>query len=269
MRGDDGICLRVNSHHNVVLGNVIRKSGDAGIVMFSSTGNNNYNTIVWNDIEDTYGNYGIFIQYTNVKNKYNKIYHNNIINNIPDNAFDVSETNSWDNGYPSGGNFWSDYTGEDYNGDGIGDEPYSIPGGVNKDRYPLMEQYNTPPYIPNNPDPYDDENEVPIDTDLSWKGGDIHPGDTVTYDVYFGTSGSPPKVVGNHPYTIYDPGIMNFSTVYYWRIVAWDNHGLYTSSPIWSFKTTCEPNPPSKPIIDCKNLFGCRLKMGKRSSPQK
>jgi len=37
--------------------------------------------------------------------------------------------NIWDNGYPSGGNYWDDYTGSDINGDHIGDSSYNIPGG--------------------------------------------------------------------------------------------------------------------------------------------
>jgi hypothetical protein len=52
----------------------------------------------------------------------------------------------WDNGYPDGGNYWSDYTGTDvYSGagqnmpgsDGIGDTPYVI-DAHNRDNYPLM-----------------------------------------------------------------------------------------------------------------------------------
>jgi hypothetical protein len=44
--------------------------------------------------------------------------------------------NFWDDSYPSGGNYWSDYTGLDLDEDGIGDTPYIFVG--NQDNYPLM-----------------------------------------------------------------------------------------------------------------------------------
>jgi len=57
--------------------------------------------------------------------------------------------NVWDDGYPSGGNYWSDYTGVDVKGgpdqdlpgsDGIGDTPYVLDTN-NRDRYPLTKPY--------------------------------------------------------------------------------------------------------------------------------
>ncbi|GAH68460.1 unnamed protein product, partial [marine sediment metagenome] len=42
---------------------------------------------------------------------------------------------------------------------------------------------------------------------------------------------------------------MNFNTTYYWKIVAWDNHGESAASPIWSFTTEIIPqnHPPDIP----------------------
>jgi parallel beta-helix repeat protein len=72
----------------------------------------------------------------------NKIYHNNFVNNIYMQIDTDKLANAWDDGYPSGGNYWSDYTDADYNGDGIGDSPYII-DEINLDRYPLVN-----PYVP-------------------------------------------------------------------------------------------------------------------------
>ncbi len=95
---------------------------------------------------------------------------------------------------------------------------------------------NTAPFEPSNPSPADDSNDVSIDTVLSWTGGDPD-NDTVTYDLYFGTSSSPPLVAENLAITSYDPGTLSYSTIYYWMIRATDNFGASTDGPIWSFTT--------------------------------
>jgi len=61
----------------------------------------------------------------------NLIYHNNFVSN-GQNAYD-DRTNSWH--HPSaGGNYWSDHTNVDGDGDGIADAGYNVPGGGgNKD----------------------------------------------------------------------------------------------------------------------------------------
>lgn len=84
------------------------------------------------------------------------VHHNDFINNTVQTYGQVGSGGTWDNGYPSGGNYWSDYTGIDLKSggdqdqpgsDGIGDTPYLIDTD-GQDRYPLMEpvaQPNDPP----------------------------------------------------------------------------------------------------------------------------
>ena len=78
---------------------------------------------------------------------------------------------------------------------------------------------------------------VSIDADLSWTGGDPDPGDTVTYDVYFGTDFTPMLVAEGLSTPSYDPGPLAFETTYYWNIVSIDNHEASTTGDIWEFTT--------------------------------
>jgi hypothetical protein len=108
---------------------------------------------------------------------------------------------------------------------------------------------NQPPYEPSDPHPTNGSAGVTLNAILSWTGGDPNSGDTVTYDVYFGTSTPPPKKVGNQSVTTYTPGLMDPTTKYYWKIVAWDNNGATSAGPIWQF-TTKTNNPPDTPTIN-------------------
>lgn len=118
-----GIWLRSSSSNNDISDNVI-KSNFRGIYVQSS--NNN----IFDNVIQSSNSRGIFVESSN-----NKFYYNDFLSNN-EQAYDTG-SNTWDNGYPSGGNKWDDYTGTDTNGDRIGDIPYLIPGGSNKDNYPL------------------------------------------------------------------------------------------------------------------------------------
>jgi len=94
------------------------------------------NTIIENIISD-HNSYGIYLE---GQSSNNIIYRNNFQNNNP-NAWDES-SNIWDDATGEG-NYWDDYSGIDGDGDGIGDVPYSIPGGSNQDNYPLIHPYGS------------------------------------------------------------------------------------------------------------------------------
>ena len=107
---------------------------------------------------------------------------------------------------------------------------------------------NNSPNIPSNPSPANHATGISISTDLSWSSGDADAEDTVTYDVYFGTSATPPFVetIGPYPATqssiTYDLPRLVPGATYHWQIVATDNHGATTSGPLWDFTTggVCE-----------------------------
>ena len=126
------------------------------------------------------------------------------------------------------------YTGSDsfkYNiSDGKG-------GNANATVFITVIPINNPPSIPSHPNPDNGITNVSITTDLGWSGGDPDPDDTVRYDVYFGTTSSPPKVISNQSALSYDPGTLLYNTSFYWKIVAWDNHGASTTGPLWHFTT--------------------------------
>ncbi|TMI42602.1 hypothetical protein E6H21_00105 [Candidatus Bathyarchaeota archaeon] len=81
------------------------------------------------------------------------VYNNNLVNNTVQAQDDQPGQNSWDNGYPRGGNYWSDFKGTDKcsgpqqnicpSPDGIGDTTYTF--SSSQDSYPLMKPFISDP----------------------------------------------------------------------------------------------------------------------------
>jgi parallel beta-helix repeat protein len=135
----EGIYLHSSSNNNISENNITTYGAYDNGVSLEYCSNN---TISGNNVTNCY--LGIWV----LESSNNMVYHNNFINNSQQVQV-YSSSNAWDNGYPSGGNYWSGYTGVDlYSGpyqnetgsDGIGDKPYIIDVN-NADKYPLMKPY--------------------------------------------------------------------------------------------------------------------------------
>ncbi len=135
----DGIYVYIAGSGGVatIKNNLVKDSGRYGIYLTGATNS----VVAGNDIMRN--SYGMYLH----SSSNNTIFHNDFIDNANYNAKDDGNSNSWDDGYPSAGNYWSDHGGaDDFKGpgqnqsgkDGIIDTPYPIPGGSSVDRYPLM-----------------------------------------------------------------------------------------------------------------------------------
>ena len=75
----------------------------------------------------------------------NLFYHNNLFGNNR-HVSSNSPSNRWDSG--SEGNYWSNYTGVDFNGDGAGDQAFIVDEWtLQQDRFPLMRPYVNEVYL--------------------------------------------------------------------------------------------------------------------------
>jgi len=129
--------IRVDqAHNNRISGNNATDSYD-GIEIWSSSNN----SIVENNI--TGNSWGIRLS----DSSNNRIYHNIFFNNTHQVYLENEGEDIWDDGFPSGGNYWSDYrekypnaTETDHSG--LWNTPYVLDSN-NKDNYPIVPEFSS------------------------------------------------------------------------------------------------------------------------------
>jgi parallel beta-helix repeat protein len=161
---ENGVLLDMYSVNNVVAGSGF-VGNDYGVSCWAFSDNNTLigNNMVANSLAAVWvvgssnltvagnfvsGNqYGVILE----SSSDDRIFHNSLV----DNVYQVSIYDSvaaWDDGYPSGGNYWSDYGGEDFcrgqfqnetGADGVGDMPLVL-DVENCDDYPLVNPWAPP-----------------------------------------------------------------------------------------------------------------------------
>ena len=134
------IGIGLSATYSLVFKNNISENSEEGIYL---TGDNN--VISANYIAQN--KYGVYSIPSFGLSSNNTIFHNNFVNN-QHNAYSITpyDIQIWDEGYPLGGNYWSDYSTVYPNASEIGDSgimnlPYSICPN-NTDKYPLMTPFD-------------------------------------------------------------------------------------------------------------------------------
>ena len=82
-------------------------------------------------------------------------------------------------------------------------------------------------------------NYEPLAFSLRWGGADADTGDVVSYDLYFGTTPTPPLIALNQTETEWFGArqVLPSGTRFYWKVIARDRSGATTEGPLWGFST--------------------------------
>lgn len=93
------------------------------------------------------------------------------------------------------------------------------------------------PFAPQLVSPLNNTIETAGDVNLEWTASDANPDDSLTFDVYFGTSNPPIDLVSeDQTETTLNRTVIS-ATNYYWKVIVKDNNGGETIGQIWNFST--------------------------------
>lgn len=96
---------------------------------------------------------------------------------------------------------------------------------------------NYAPFIADLVSPEEDAAVVAGTTVLTWSGADVDISDTLTYDVYFGTSNPPTTPLATDLTTETFNVSTQAATTYYWQVDTKDDSGTKTIGAVWTFTT--------------------------------
>lgn len=237
-----------SSNDNKLFNNTIYSNRWIGILMYDSDSN----ILRYNNI--SYNNIGIDLR----ESSKNLIYNNNFIEN--NQQVSARKSNIWDDGYPVGGNYWSNYKGSDFmrgpeqdleGSDGIGDSPYWIYSDVNKDNYPLMNPIKSSSEITS---PSQPQNLRVVSGDgfvaLDWSIPEDNGGSPLTgYNIYRGLSSENItfyKSTKNIETTFEDYDVKN-NVTYFYYVTAMNSLGESNKTVTVSGTPEIEKIPPNPP----------------------
>lgn len=98
------------------------------------------------------------------------------------------------------------------------------------------------PSVPQAPSPANNSTNSATNISLSWNAST----NAVLYNVYFGTSAAP-AYHGNTSNNSYQLPALNYSTKYYWQVVALSSSTCSTNGSVWNFTTAVAPTPTPTP----------------------
>jgi hypothetical protein len=102
--------------------------------------------------------------------------------------------------------------------------------------YVMTYARGNPPLSPRNPYPRNDSTGLDTVVSLAWQCYDPD-GDTLTYDLFFGSGPYLTPFDSNLAETQYELNGLQYDTRYNWMIAALDNNGHTTEGPVWHFTT--------------------------------